>query len=82
MTLSEFEIKRIERIVGQFVEKRRPFPEKRSKLDLSFRISDQSFEIFDIRPVWDNQTQKIEGSIAKAIFCKKYQEMETLLEKS
>lgn len=70
MSLSEFEIKRVEKIVGQFVVRRRPVKEKRSKLDLSFRISDQSFEIFDIRPQWDDPTQKIEGSIAKATFVK------------
>ncbi|MBW1965665.1 MAG: DUF3024 domain-containing protein [Deltaproteobacteria bacterium] len=70
MALSEFEIKRIEKIVGQFVENRRPSPEKRSKLDISFKISGQSFEIFDIRPRWDDPSQKIEGSIAKATFVK------------
>lgn len=70
MALSEFEIKRIEKIVGQFVEKIRPVPEKRNQLDISFRILNQSFEIFEIRPQWDNPNNKIEGPVAKATYVK------------
>lgn len=68
MALSETEVKRIEKTVGQFVQKRRPPPEIRDQLDISFRISDQSFVIFEIRPRWDNPNEKIEGPIAKATF--------------
>lgn len=70
MALSEFEIKRIEKIVGQFVESRRPDPSKREQLDISFKISGQSFEILEIRPQWDNPDKKIEGSVAKATYVK------------
>ncbi len=70
MTLSEFEIKRIEKLVGRFVETRRPIPEKRNKLDFSFRVKGQSFEILEIRPQWDDPTKKIEGSVAKATYVK------------
>ena len=71
MAISEFEIKRIEKLVGNFIEKRRPPANLREKVDLSFRISGQSFEIFEIRPVWNDSSQKIEGSIAKATYVKK-----------
>ena len=71
MTISEFEIKRIEKLVRQFVEKIRPAPDKRNQLDISFKISGQSFEILEIRPRWDDPAQKIEGSVAKATYVKK-----------
>jgi hypothetical protein len=70
ITLSEFEIKRIEKLVGQFIEKRRPEPHIRNKLDIAFRISGQSFEIYEIRPQWDNPTIKMEGPVAKATYVK------------
>ena len=49
MAISEFEIKRIEKLVGNFVESRRPEPSIRDEVDISFKITDQSFEIFEIR---------------------------------
>ena len=70
MAISEFEIKRIEKLVGGFVEKMRPPPDIRNKLDIGFRISGQSFEIYEIRPQWNNPEKKIEGPIAKATYIK------------
>ena len=70
MAISEFEIKRVEKLVGQFVEMKRPPSHIRNELDISFRISDQSFEIFEIRPQWDDSTKKKEGPIAKATYVK------------
>ena len=70
MAISAFEIKRIEKIVGRFVESRRPAGDIRSQLDISFRLTGQSVEIFEIRPQWNDPTKKIEGSIARATFVK------------
>lgn len=70
MPLSEFEIKRIEKIVGQFVKKIRPNPEIRNKVDISFTIAEQSFEIMEIRPQWNDPGKKIESSIAKGTYVK------------
>jgi hypothetical protein len=70
MALSEFEQKWIERIVGQFIEKRRPPPHIRPKLDLGFRVTGQSVEIFEIRPRWDKPSEKLEEAVAKATFVK------------
>jgi DUF3024 family protein len=70
MAISEFEIKRIEKIVGKFVESIRPTPEKRGQLDISFKIYGQSFEIVETRPQWDDPRKRIEGSIAKATYVK------------
>ena len=70
MALSEFEQKRCERIVGAFIEKRRPPAHIRPKLDLGFRVTGQSVEIFEIRPQWDKPEVKRQHSVAKATFVK------------
>lgn len=71
MTLSEFEIKRYEKIVGQYIEKRRPPMEVRDQVDLAFRIEKQSVVIFEIREVWNDRERKNEIPIAKATYVKK-----------
>ena len=70
MAISEFEIKRIEKYVGEFIEKERPSPEIRDRLDLGFRISGQGFEIFEIRPRFDKPSERIEIPLAKATYVK------------
>ena len=70
MALSEFEIKRIEKLVGRYVEDHRPKPSIRSKLDLAYRIDNQSFVIYEIRPQWDNPENKLEQPVAKATYVK------------
>lgn len=70
MSLSEFEIKKIEKAVVKFMEKRRPAPHIREQLDLGFRIKDQSIELFEIRPVWNNPKEKMELPFAKATYVK------------
>ena len=71
MSLSEFEIKRIEKKVGEFIENKRPPAHLRNELDLGFKIKDQSIEIFEIRPLWNNPEKKIESPVAKATYVKK-----------
>ena len=68
MALSEFDEALVEVVVGDFVKRRRPSEEIRDKVDLSFRIENQSVLIFEVRPVWDNPKQKQESPIAKATF--------------
>jgi hypothetical protein len=70
MALSEFEQKRVEKIVREYVEKHRPPAHIRNKVDLSFRVKGQSIEIFEIRPRWNDPTEKIEESVAKATYVK------------
>lgn len=71
MTISEFEIKRYEKIVGQYIEKRRPPAHVRNEVDLAFRLEKQSVIIFEIRELWDRPSKKIESPIAKATYVKK-----------
>ena len=71
MAISEFEIKRCEKLVGAYVEKHRPPTHIRNQVDLSFRVKDQSIEIFEIRPLWNNPDKKIEAMQAKTTYVKK-----------
>ena len=68
MAFSEFEIKKYEKAVAKYVEKSRPPPHIRNELDLAFRLKGQSVEIFEIRPLWDNPSEKVEEPVAKATY--------------
>ncbi len=70
MALSEFEKKRFGKAVEKFLEKRRPPAYMRDKLDIGYRQEGQSVEIFEIRPVWNDPSEKMESSIAKATYVK------------
>lgn len=71
MAISEFEIKRCEKVMDAFLEARRPPAHIRSELDLCYRIDNQSIIIFEVRPVWNNPDEKVEINIAKATYIKK-----------
>jgi hypothetical protein len=68
VAFTEIELRRIERDMAKFMERRRPRPHIRPELDIGHRVSGHSVELFEIRPVWDNPKQKLEHPIAKAIF--------------
>lgn len=70
MALDEFTLHRIEKVVGTFVENRRPPPHIRKELDLAFRIKDQSVEIFELRPRWKHPEEIMECPVAKATYVK------------
>ncbi|MBL8516695.1 MAG: hypothetical protein JNM76_06970 [Betaproteobacteria bacterium] len=67
MVLSEFEAKRVEKVVGAFVANRRPPPNIRKQVDLGFRVKGQSVEIFEVRPVWrgSGEVRSIEEVVAE-----------------
>ena len=69
MALAEIELARVRRALDAFMRQRRPAPHFRPKVDLTFRVSGQSVEIFEIRPVWRGPPdEKHESPIAKATF--------------
>jgi len=70
MALSEFETKKVEKEVSAFIAQHRPPPHIRPELDLGFRVSGQSVEIFEVRPAWKDPSTKIEHPVAKATFVK------------
>ena len=57
MAISEFEIKRIEKVVGEAVDKRRPPVHVRSEFDIGFRLEKQSVFFFQRRQDWRDKTQ-------------------------
>ena len=51
------------------MQRRRPPPHVRQKLDLGFRVTGQSVEIFEIRPAWRGSAdEKHESAVAKATY--------------
>lgn len=70
MAFNELEQKRIEKQVAAFIETRRPPPHIRPEVDLGFRVSGQSIEIFEVRPVWQEPEKRHELPVAKATYVK------------
>lgn len=71
MAISEFEIKRCEKHVGEYIAKHRPPVHIRNEVDLCFRIEDQSIVIFEIRSLFNKVDEKIESMVAKTTYIKK-----------
>jgi len=74
MTVSEFERKRIEKIMEEYLERTRPPVHIRNELDIAYRIKNQSVELFEIRPAFQRPNEKIEHAIAKATYVKRAKE--------
>lgn len=68
MALSDLDRKRCEKVLAQFLERRRPPPLIRDELDISYTISGHSVEIVEVRPDWQDRTKKMETPVAKATF--------------
>ena len=70
MAFSEFENKKHERLIRRYLDTRRLPPHMRKELDLGFRQTGQSIELFELRPQWRNPDKIIENAIAKTTFVK------------
>ena len=69
MALTEIELVRARKAMDVFMQRRRPPLHIRPKLDLGFRVSGQSVEIFEIRPAWRGPPdEKHESPMAKATY--------------
>ena len=68
MAFDQFTIHRVEKIVDDFIQARRPHPSERNKIDLGFRLEGQSIVIFGTRAHWKNKGQFVESLIAKATY--------------
>jgi hypothetical protein len=71
MALSELELKKAELVMARFLKKRRPPTHLRHQLDLGYRVSDQSIEIFESRQDWEDPVKFRESPIAKATLVKR-----------
>jgi hypothetical protein len=71
MALAEIELARVRKARDAFMQQRRPPPHIRPKLDLGFRVTGQSVEIFEIRPRWRGPAdEKHESPVAKATYAR------------
>lgn len=68
MAFNDIDIKRIENAMAIFLARHRPLPHIRSKLDIGYRLTGQSIEIFEIRPQWDNPSIIHEYPFSKASY--------------
>jgi hypothetical protein len=57
-------------VMENFVEKRRPPEHIRLKLDIRYRIDNQSITIVEVRPKWNNSEVIRDHPVAKATFVK------------
>ena len=60
----------LEKEIKKFIEEIRPTVEIRDKLDIGYTFIDNSLEIFEVRPQWDNPKTIIHSPIAKTKFIK------------
>jgi hypothetical protein len=70
MALSEFELRRCEKVLASYRDEIRPRPDIRDQLDFGYRIKDQSVELFEIRPAWRSPGEMIEHPVFKATYVK------------
>jgi len=68
MAFNDLDKKRIERAMESFLAKRRPPPHIRPELDIGYRLLEQSVEIQEIRPEWNDKSIIHEYPIAKATY--------------
>jgi hypothetical protein len=68
MALSEIELRRCEKEIASFLERRRPPAHIRDEVDLSYRIDGHNVEIFEVRPRFREPNVKHEVPIAKATY--------------
>ena len=68
MAFNDLDRKRIEKAMTAFLDKRRPPPHIRPQLDIGYRLIEQSVELFEIRPQWDDPSIIREQPFAKATY--------------
>jgi hypothetical protein len=68
VAFNDLDRKRIENAMAAFLTKHRPPPHIRPQLDIGYRLIEQSVEIFEIRPQWDNPSIIREHPFAKATY--------------
>jgi len=70
MAFTKTEKEKVEKALEVFMEKRRPPAHIRPKLDIRYRIYDQSVEIYEVRPNWrsDINAGPTESSCAKTTY--------------
>lgn len=70
MAFTKEELERYRQIVNAYIEKRRPPMHLRNQVNLSFRIQNQSIEIFEVRPRFNDPQKIVEIPVAKTTWVK------------
>lgn len=71
MTFRELEQARVGKALAAWLARRRPPPHVRPELDLGYRVSGQSIELFELRSAWRGQPgERTERAVAKATYVK------------
>ena len=68
MAFNDLDRKRIEKAMTAFLDKRRPPTHIRPQLDIGYRLIEQSVELFEVRPQWDDPSIIREHPFAKATY--------------
>ena len=71
MAFSEFERRRVQDNLDEFIAAIRPPAHIRNELDIGYRIHNQSVIIFEIRPRWDNPDEVLQHPVAKTTYVKR-----------
>ena len=71
MAFTETEVPQVHSAMEDFMKQRRPPEHIRDKLDLSWRISGQSVDIFEIRPHYLKPDEKLETVVARITYIRK-----------
>jgi len=70
MSFSDSQIENIEATLDAYLRKERPPANVLSQLDYAYTISDKSVELHEVRPRWDDASQKMIRPFAKAAYFK------------
>jgi len=70
MTLNTLKTVDVIEVMENFIDKIRPEEAIRSKVDISYKIDNQSIVIFEIRPFFRDPDRKIKSPVAKTTFVK------------
>ena len=64
MAFNELELRRINNLVGGMCGRKAP-PEIRDELEFAFEVNGHNVDVFEIRPVWDNPSEKTKMGVAR-----------------
>lgn len=68
MAFNDLDLKRIQKAADAFLAAKRPPAHIRAQLDHEVAIRNQSVEVLEVRPVWNNPTEILKSPFAKATF--------------
>jgi len=70
MAFHDLEIKRIQNAADAFMAARRPPAHIRKALDYDYTLHNQTIELLEVRPRWDNPAEIMKRPFAKATYVK------------